>query len=209
MLVKANKQGYERALKHLSAGEIVALPTETIYGLAALAHDDKAVTKIYTLKNRPLSKPPSICVFGKQQARKIAHVSPLAAALMDAFWPGPLTLVLPIKQHTRIKGVGKTIGLRHPDCPWAVAFKTQGFNHPLVLTSANISGHPNPHNAQDVYKAFGDQLPLILDGGASKTNVGSTIIELGEHGAVLLREGAIPPQNFAPFDGLSFGRAAP
>lgn len=197
-ILSANQQAYEKARRLLSGGEVVALPTETVYGLAARADDAQAVAKIYKIKGRRKSNPLTICVNNLPQVQAIAYISPLARKLMRAFWPGPLTLVLPLKSGAPIcaaasAGLG-TIGLRMPDANWV-----QSIDMPLVLPSANTSRRPSPHNAQEVANDLGDKIPLIIDGGPCKLGIESTVISIEGGTVKLLRAGAIKAEDFAPY----------
>jgi len=107
-LLKADRSSYDQAIALLKAGEPVGLPTETVYGLAAIASNDDAVSTVYRIKSRPNSKPLSVVVSSMTAAKKIATVSPLAKAMIDTFWPGPLTLVLPLKKEAQHE-TGSTI----------------------------------------------------------------------------------------------------
>ncbi|NNC36287.1 MAG: threonylcarbamoyl-AMP synthase [Hyphomonadaceae bacterium] len=202
-ILKANGSSYDRAIALLKVGEPVALPTETVYGLAALATDDSAVANIYEIKGRPKTKPLSVVVSSTKAAQAIADVSPLALALMMAFWPGPLTLVLPLKPTAGISenalAGGNTIGMRCPDIPWMAHFERYGFHAPLVLPSANTSSLPAPTNAKGVDQDIGDKIPVIIDGGDCKTGIESTIIANTSDGVKMLRAGALKPEDFAPF----------
>ena len=197
-ILSANKQAYEKARRLLSSGDVVALLTETVYGLAARADNTKAVAKIYKIKNRRKNNPLTICVSSIKQAQMIAEISPLAHKLMRGFWPGPLTLVLPLKAGAPIcatasAGLG-TIGLRIPDADWV-----QHFDAPLVLPSANTSGQTSPRTAQEVAADLGDKIPLIIDGGPCKLGVDSTVISIESGKAKLLRAGAVTAEDFAPY----------
>ena len=193
-LIKADNAGYARAVDVLRAGALVALPTDTVYGLAGLADNADAVSQIYVVKNRPRSKALSVVVFAPDQTRELAKISSLAQSLMDAFWPGALTLVLPAH-----KG-DPTIALRCPDVPWTKAFLKLGFTAPLVLPSANISGEPAPVTAAQVMAGIGNKISLILDGGTCKAEKESTIIAVDGYKAKLLRVGALSPEQLAAFD---------
>ena len=197
-ILSANQKNYAKAARLLSSGDVVALPTETVYGLAARADSANAVAKIYEIKKRRASNPLSICVTGMKQAQMIAEISPLARALMQGFWPGPLTLVLPLKSGAPVCAAASagrgTIGLRMPDADW-----TAYIDMPLVLPSANTSGQPSPRNAQDVADDLGSKIPLIIDGGPSKLGVDSTVISVDGGTAKLLRAGAIRAKDFAPY----------
>ena len=193
-LGKADAAGLTNAIDLLRAGLLVALPTDTVYGLAGVASDAQAGAKIFAVKNRPANKALSVVVLAPEHAKKLVHVSPLAQALMDAFWPGALTLVLPALQGP------PTLAVRCPDIGWTQEFLKLGFAEPLVLPSANISGEPAPVTAAQVQAGIGDKIPLILDGGRCKAGQESTIIAVDGQRAKLLRVGAIAPECVAAFD---------
>lgn len=201
--LKANRSSYDRAIALLQAGEAVSLPTETVYGLAALASNDDAVAGIYHIKRRPKSKPLSVVVSSAKAAEDIACITPLARTLMKTFWPGPLTIVLPLKTGAKVSknalAGGNSIGMRCPDIDWMQHFKNKGFRAPLVLPSANLSGRPAPTNAQSVNADIGDKISMIIDGGDCKTGIESTIIGIESDKVRLLRKGALDADAFAPF----------
>ncbi len=202
-ILRAHQSGYKKATTLLETGKCIALPTETIYGLAARADSDKAVSEIFTVKNRPMTRPLSICIFSPAQAQGICQISPLAATLIKAFWPGPLTLVMPLKQDAKISQLANahlpSIGLRCPDIAWRKALPSLGFHTPLALTSANISGRSNCLTTQDVNTQIGAKIPLIIDGGSCKNKIASTVISINGDKAKLLRAGALNPDSFAPY----------
>lgn len=199
----ASEAGYQLAIDLLAAGKLVALPTETVYGLAALASDDKAVQSIYRAKGRPSHNPLIAHICRLETAHELAEVSPLAQKLIERFWPGPLTLVLPKTDSANISihaGANlNTIAIRYPDAHWTESFHALGFDAPLVMPSANISGHISPTTAQHVFEDLGDKIDLILDAGPCKSGVESTVLAIKDDYAVLLRPGAIPVEAFAPY----------
>lgn len=205
-ILEADGFSYDQAILLLRQGRPVALPTETVYGLAAMASNDDAVAHVYKIKSRPKSKPFSVVVGSLEAGEKIARFSPLAKRLAKTFWPGPLTLVLPLRKSAKISRLalarGDTIGVRCPDIAWRAHFAMAGFIDPLVLPSANTSGKSAPTTAKDVNDDIGDQIPLIIDGGPCATGVESTIIAVDNGEARILRSGAIPPEDLAafPFD---------
>lgn len=193
---------YDKAIALLRAGQVIVLPTETVYGLAACAHIDGAVLDVFAVKQRPPSHPVSLCVLSAQQAETLCHVSDLAQRFMDDFWPGPLTLVLPKKDGANISAHLSsldTIGLRCPDAKWRKAFAARGFTTPLALTSANTSGQPSPIRAEDIEDSIAGPLSLVVNGGTCKGAKDSTVIRIENDRAHLLRHGAIPPESFAPY----------
>ncbi|MEE9272400.1 MAG: L-threonylcarbamoyladenylate synthase [Robiginitomaculum sp.] len=184
---------YKMAAAQLMAGDLVALPTETVYGLAALADNQAAVKKIYTVKSRPKNKLLPHIALSKKVAQKLAIISPLAHSLMDRYWPGPLTLVLPKNGKN-----GETIALRHPATGWAKAFASMGFDTPLVLPSANTSGLSAPITAAQVNQDIGNKISLIIDGGTVH-GTASTILKIEGTKITLLRAGALSPEKLAGF----------
>ncbi|KPF71007.1 translation factor Sua5 [alpha proteobacterium AAP81b] len=184
----------------LRAGGIVAVPTETVYGLAARAADGAAVARIYAAKGRPSFNPLIVHVADAAQAATLAEVSPLAAALMAAFWPGPLTLVLPLRPGAPVASLVTaglaTIALRCPAHPVMQALIAAV--GPLAAPSANASGRLSPTLARHVAASLGAEVGLILDGGASAAGVESTIVAVEAEGWRLLRPGAVPVEALPP-----------
>lgn len=193
-ILKADDAGYAKAAELLKAGQLVALPTDTVYGLAGLANNQEAIAEIFKVKNRPKHKALSVVIFTPSHAKRLVEIPPLAQALMDEFWPGALTLVLPALEHV------PTLAIRCPDIGWASGFLDVGFEGPLVLPSANISGQPAPVTAAQTATAIGDKIPLILDGGTCEKGQESTIISVDGNQARLLRVGAIPPKRLAAYN---------
>ena len=203
IVLKAGHSAYIQAAASLKSGGLVVLPTETVYGVAGLASDPAVIHRIYALKSRPKSKALSAVVFSRAQAEKIGQFSLTARRLADAFWPGPLTLVVPLRKGAPIDksalAGNTTIGLRFPDIEWVKGFKQSGFTAPLVLPSANLSGQPAPTSATTVSSDIKDEVDLIVDSGQCNTGIESTIISVDKSGAKLLRLGAIAPEKLAPF----------
>lgn len=198
-----NSNGLKKAVAFLSAGKIVALPTETVYGLAAVAGDANAVGAISSAKSRLPANPYSVAIFYPEQAHDFADISPLAQSLMEDFWPGPLTLVLPKRPSAPLSpSVNpdlETVGLRLPDMPWISEFQKLGFAEPLVLTSANRSGEADPESAQDVLNSLAGYIPFILDGGACKTGIASTVLKVEDRRSTVLRVGTFAPEALAAY----------
>ena len=185
----------EHALSLLKQGELVAIPTETVYGLAGDAANPDAVRKIFTLKGRPANHPVIVHIYGQAQLADWAQDIPdIAYQLADAFWPGPLTLIL--KKHNRVSdllsGGQDSIGLRAPNHPLTQQL-LQHFGGGLAAPSANRFGHVSPTTAQHVQMEFGERSPLIIDGGPSHVGLESTIISLLSDTPILLRPGSISP----------------
>jgi len=180
-----------RALEVLGDGGLVAFPTDTVYGVGALAFDATAVESIYTAKNRPVEKAIPILIGGPEDLDKVtADIPPIAAKLAARFWPGALTLVVP--KHPNLPDVvstAPTVGVRVPDHPVARALlRAAG---PMAVTSANISGEASPKTAEEVKRQLNGRIPLILDGGETPGGVPSTVVNCLGTEPVILREGPI------------------
>ena len=183
----------KRAAELLRAGEVVALPTETVYGLAANALNKKAVAKIFQIKNRPANNPIIVHIAGVEMAKRCVTVWPdPAEKLARAFWPGPLTLVLPCAKE--IPGVvtagGTTVGVRWPSHPLIQAVIRE-CRFPLAAPSANLSSRVSPTNAGHVCQQLGDKIFLIVDGGQSQVGIESTVLDLTVSPPQVLRPGMI------------------
>lgn len=178
----------------LRSGEVVAFPTETVYGLGADATQDDAVAKVFAIKGRPAFNPLIVHIGRPDWVAGLALPDGRVDALTRAFWPGPLTLVLrrrPDSPVARAVSAGlDTIAVRQPDHPVASALLTL-VKRPLAAPSANPSGHVSPTTAAHVAADFGEKLELILDGGACPTGIESTVLDLSGESARILRPGAI------------------
>jgi len=188
-----------RAAELLRAGEVVALPTETVYGLAANALDANAVAKIFQIKGRPAHNPIIVHVAGNEMARDCAkNFPPLAEKFSKNFWPGPLTLVLPRAEKIPeiVTAGGATVGLRWPSHPFMQAvIRECGF--PLAAPSANLSNQISPTNAAHVRAQLGDKISLIVDGGQSQVGIESTVLDLTVSPPRILRPGMIHAESLA------------
>ena len=183
----------KQAAELLRAGEVVALPTETVYGLAANALDAHAVARIFEIKGRPAHNPIIVHVDGVALAQRcVREWTPDAEKLAMAFWPGPLTLVLPRSSEIPdiVTAGGATVGVRWPSHPFIQAVIHEcGF--PLAAPSANASNLLSPTNAEHVRKSLGDKVRLIVDGGQSQVGLESTVVDLTSEPARVLRPGMI------------------
>ena len=186
----------ERAGATIREGRVIAFPTETVYGFAARADDNDAVRLLAAVKGRDAGKPFQhlfACV--EDAARYGGPFSPLAGALAEAFWPGPLTLVLPTTG-------GATIGMRVPDHPVARAVISFG-SVPLAGTSANLAGRPPALTAEAIREEFGDRLALIIDGPPPPRGAASTVVEVRDGACNILRQGSLSKERIesaiAPF----------
>ncbi len=194
-IVPADLAGIAAAAALLRAGELVAVPTETVYGLAARADSEDAVAAIYRAKGRPSFNPLIVHVASSEQAEQIALFDDRARKLAQAFWPGALTLVLPLRADARIApavtaGLA-TIALRSPAHP-AIRVLLEETGLPLAAPSANRSGGVSPTTAEHVAASLAGRIPLVLDGGACNAGLESTIVALRDNGSwQLLRLGPI------------------
>ena len=183
----------QRAAELLRAGQVVALPTETVYGLAANALDTDAVAKIYEIKGRPAHNPIILHVADVEMAQRcVAHWPAAAAHLAQSFWPGPLTLVLPRAKNIPdiVTAGGETVGVRWPSHPFIQAvIRECGF--PLAAPSANPSNEISPTNASHVAKKLAGKIPLVVDGGQSQVGIESTVVDLTANPPRVLRPGMI------------------
>jgi L-threonylcarbamoyladenylate synthase len=183
----------KQAAELLRRGDVVALPTETVYGLAANAFDAEAVARIYDLKGRPAHNPIIVHVADLAMARRCVSDWPAAAdKLAASFWPGPLTLVL--RKSEEIPGIvtagGITVGVRWPGHPFIQAvIRECGF--PLAAPSANLSNQVSPTSAEHVRRSLGARLRLIVDGGQSQVGIESSVIDLTARPPQVLRPGMI------------------
>jgi L-threonylcarbamoyladenylate synthase len=186
---------HRKAIDVLRDGGVVALPTDTVFGLCAVAADAAAVERVYEIKARDPSQPMPVFVGSAEQAELIAVLTEAARLLARKFWPGALTLVLTKKPsfHTRAAAGGDTAGLRVPDDPFLIGAAAE--LGPLTGTSANIAGRGECHTAAEVRAQLGDAVDLIVDAPILATGKPSTIVDCTDGGAPptlrILREGAI------------------
>ena len=178
----------------LRAGGLVAIPTETVYGLAADATNDRAVARIFEAKGRPRFNPLIVHVAGLEAARRYAEFPPLAEELANAFWPGPLTFVLPRRRESALSLLVSagldSVALRAPAHPVARAvIERSGL--PLAAPSANRSGSVSPTSAAHVRESLGDRVDMIIDGGPCAVGLESTIVKIEGEDAILLRPGGL------------------
>ena len=176
----------------LHDGQLVAFPTETVYGLGANALDAKAVLNIFAAKGRPADNPLIVHVYDRAQLTPLCEVSPLAEKLMDAFWPGPLTLILPRKPAIpdEVAANLPTVAVRMPSHPVAAAL-LRACKLPIAAPSANRSGKPSPTTAHHVLVDMDGRIPLILDGGSCDVGVESTVLDVTSGAPCILRPGGI------------------
>jgi len=201
--------GVQRAAEALCRGEVIALPTETVYGLAANAFEAAAVQRIFEIKGRPAHNPIIIHVSSLEMARRCAiRWTGLADKLAAAFWPGPLTVVVPCAPEIPpvVTAGGETVGIRWPGHPFMQAvIRACGF--PLAAPSANRSSEISPTTAAHVMRSLGDRIQLIIDGGHSQVGIESTVLDITVAPPRLLRPGMIHEESLLAVTG-SLNRAA-
>ena len=196
---KATEKNINIAAKLLLKGGIVAFPTETVYGLGALASDNKSIERVYAVKGRPKNNPLIVHAYDINQILAITENIPLNAhILIKKYWPGPLTLILPYKTSSNISHIAranlKTVAVRIPNHPIALKL-LKTVNAPLIAPSANISQHLSPTKASHVKKDLGENLinenDMILDGGKTSIGLESTVIDFTRNKPVILRPGGL------------------
>ncbi len=181
----------ERTLAILSGGGVVAFPTDTLYGLGALIHDAAAIERLFLAKDRQTGKAiPVLIASVDQLARVAADVSEQVATLARAFWPGPLTLIVPRREDLpAILGPDPTVGVRVPDHPVTLALLERA--GPMAVTSANRSGEPGCRTAEEVERALAGRVDLVLDGGRTPGGIASTVANCAHGDLEILRQGPI------------------
>lgn len=189
-----NHLTYAQAVSALQAGEVVAFPTETVYGLGAVATNETAVAKIFQAKGRP-SDNPLIVHIGEAEAvaQYAEHIPLVAQQCMEAFWPGALTLIVKAKPNifaTNVTAGLATVGIRMPNHPVALSL-LQKTGLPIAAPSANRSGKPSPTKAEHVYHDLKGQIPLIIDGGATGIGLESTVLDVTQTPPIILRPGGV------------------
>jgi L-threonylcarbamoyladenylate synthase len=184
----------DRALEILQASELVAFPTDTVYGVGSLAFDAQGIEQLYRVKERQHTKAIPILLSRPEQLSQVSgEINATVERLSERFWPGPLTLVLPrstrlpanISQYT-------TIGVRIPDHPVALALIDRA--GPMAVTSANLSGERNSQTAQQVFEQLASRIALILDGGKTSGGAPSTVVDCTSPQLKILRPGPISKQ---------------
>jgi L-threonylcarbamoyladenylate synthase len=205
-VVPDDEAGRALAVNVLCRGGIVAMPTDTVYGVGVALDAERGIERLFEAKDRPLDKAIVLLVADAGQAETVGAMGPAARALAERFWPGGLTLVL-----RQVEGAGlpavltagqTTIGVRVPDhdCPRALA---REFG-PLPVTSANVSGRPGATTAEEVVAQLGERIDLILDGGPARRGVPSTVVDCSAEEPRVLRDGAIgSPEIYARIRGTA------
>ncbi len=192
VILKADRKNILKCAEMLRNGDVVAFPTETVYGLGANALDGDAAKKIFKAKGRPATNPLIIHVADKHQIDDVAYVSDAAKKLIDKFMPGALTLVLPKKSNVPdiVTAGFDTVAVRMPDHPVALRLISEA-GVPVCAPSANTSARPSPTQAEHVYDDLNGKIPVILDGGMCPLGLESTIVDMTKTPPKVLRAGAV------------------
>ena len=198
-IVAADEAGIELAVAALRRGEVIGLPTETVYGLAADATNDHAIRKIFAIKRRPREHPLIIHIATIAQLESLASsISPACGVLIEYAWPGPLTVVVPASLTANRVATGglDTVAVRMPAHPVARAI-IERLDRPIAAPSANRFGHVSPTRAEHVVSDLGDDVDLVIDGGPCEIGIESTIVDCTSTDARILRPGAITEDDMA------------
>jgi len=187
-----DEAGISEAAELLRQGSLVGFPTETVYGLGADALNANAVRSIFEAKGRPADNPLIVHIWNRDQLLPLCHIPPKAIPLMDAFWPGPLTILFPRKSTVPdIVTAGlPTVAIRMPSHPVASQL-LQVSGVPIAAPSANRSGKPSPTTSNHVYQDMNGRIPLIIDGGSCDVGVESTVVDVTHGQPIILRPGGI------------------
>ncbi len=197
--VPDDNAGRAEAIEVLRRGGVVALPTDTVYGIAVALDAPDGIERLFRVKRRPPDRGIILLLDAASQAASIGVIGPAASALADALWPGGLTVVVPqrpdVPLPAALTGGTPTIGLRVPDhgAPRALAAAVG----PLPTTSANVSGLPEARDADEILAQLGEGIDLILDGGPARGGPPSTVVDCTVEPPVILREGAVPVARIA------------
>jgi L-threonylcarbamoyladenylate synthase len=197
VMLAGDSKTIQHAGRLLRSGQVVAFPTDTVYGVGAHAFQTEAVAALYAAKNRPTAKAIPILVAQIEDVARVARTVPAVAwELVERFWPGGLTLVLPraAKVPPIVTAGGDTVAVRCPDHSIPLALMN-ALGAPLAATSANLSGQPSPTTARQVVMQLASRVPLIIDGGECPGGVPSTVVDLSVSPPRLLRAGAIPTED--------------
>lgn len=206
-ILKVENKRFEYVLEYATrlilAGKVVAIPTDTFYGLAADPFNLAAVSEVYRIKGRTTDRPLPLLVNSIDQAADLVHDPPeVFFRLAEKFWPGPLTIVVAATRRIPLKVTGNTgrVGVRWPEASLALALIT-ACDRPLTGTSANFTKHPACSTAEEVARQIGDAVPLILDGGTTPGELASTVVTLQGERARILRPGGVPESELKEFLG--------
>jgi L-threonylcarbamoyladenylate synthase len=193
ILPATDSQAFAHAVRLLRAGKVIAFPTDTVYGVGANGLNEQAIEQLFIVKDRPQNKAIPYLLAKADDMRMVAReIPPAAQMLAQKFWPGGLTLVIPANDRVPriLIAEGDTIAVRVPNHPLTRTL-IEELRAPLAATSANLSGGANPATAQDVFAQLNRRLPLILDGGATRGNIPSTVVDVTTNPPTVRRVGVI------------------
>ena len=194
LLDQNNKTAFQEALDVIRSGGVVAVPTDTVYGIACSVNDPEAIQSLYAIKIRESIKAIPVLIADLNQIDQVANdLNGNALKLAKSFWPGALTII--VKKNELLPGnltVHPTVGIRMPDHEWLRALIREA--GPLAATSANISGEVSPSSADQVLDQLEGRIELIIDGGECKGGISSTVVDCSANEIIILRKGAITPE---------------
>jgi len=200
-VLKADMAGIRRVSQVLLQGGVAAFPTETFYGLGADARNEEALQKIFQIKGREENKPLLLLIGDRDWlSGLVRNIPPVAGRLMEKFWPGPLTLVFEASPRLSalLTGGTGTVGVRLSPHPVAQAL-IQAVGRAITATSANLSGQPSASVAAEVFRALGNRVDAILDGGQTAGGLGSTVLDVSSPSPRIIRRGVISQAELVPF----------
>ena len=200
-VLKADMAGIRHVSQVLLQGGVAAFPTETFYGLGADARNEEALQKIFQIKGREENKPLLLLIGDRDWlSGLVRNIPPLAGRLMEKFWPGPLTLVFEASPRVSalLTGGTGTVGVRLSPHPVAQAL-IQAVGRAITATSANLSGQPSASIAAEVFRALGNRVDAILDGGQTAGGLGSTVLDVSSPSPRIIRTGVISQAELVPF----------
>lgn len=208
ILLASDTEAFGHAVRLLRAGKVIAFPTDTVYGVGASGFNERAIEQLYVVKDRPRDKAIPYLLAGADGLKLVAREIPDAARLLAAkFWPGGLTLIVPATPRVPklLSAGGDTIAVRVPDQATTRAL-IDAVGAPLATTSANLSGAPDPSTAQQVLAQLNGRIPLILDGGATRGNTPSTVVDVTTDPPRVLRVGVIGVEEIERVLGRKVGK---
>lgn len=200
-IIKADPAGIRKVGRVILQGGVAAFPTETFYGLGADARNEEALQKIFQLKGREENKPLLLLIGDRDWlSGLVRNIPPVAGRLMEKFWPGPLTLVFEASPRLSalLTGGTGTVGVRLSPHPVAQAL-IQAVGRAITATSANLSGQPSASVAAEVFRALGNRVDAILDGGQTAGGLGSTVLDVSSPSPRIIRQGVISQAELVPF----------